>query len=342
MNVKTYFPLLLCASLMVACGKGFQPKFHSNQPLKKSPETPPTEPQNPNPGKEDNIPEDSNDLGSISETLKVCYFSPNDNHENCLSVVEADDDQKQNEYNYKDPQQSINFPTHFDINQYLIPKYYLDLKATPKNTKLTTNFQVEELMQLHKGDLALFSPDALFYIQKMREDLNRAVHIHSAFRGPAYNQSIGGATWSRHMYGDAIDFHVNEVSIKELAEYCTEHGAAFYQIYKTHIHCDWRNTPLNEGFYEGPVKNQKFINLKELAQSQSSIQIQDRKNKWQLSVQTEFVEDEDSDLIYEWEVTYKNKTKIYSSPTIQLNKHKSEHYHIKVTVGGSIELEIKL
>lgn len=46
------------------------------------------------------------------------------------------------------------------------------------------------------------------YMDDVRSYLgNRAIHVTSAYRDPVTNQAVGGASRSRHMAGDAIDFY---------------------------------------------------------------------------------------------------------------------------------------
>lgn len=45
-------------------------------------------------------------------------------------------------------------------------------------------------------------------LDKWRQEYGSALNMNSGYRSPAYNQSIGGAGQSRHMYGDAGDIDV--------------------------------------------------------------------------------------------------------------------------------------
>ena len=329
MKLKKYYLLLICSSLLFACGD------FTSKKVKKS-----LTQESPEPPKDNEPPEDA---PKTQQPIHACYYSPNETDESCLLTIEATEKQKLNDYAYRDPQTSPRFPAGFNADQYLTPSRYIPLNDVAEDIQLTPHFKINELMQRFKGELALFSPDALFYIEKMRSELQKAIIVHSGYRSPGYNTSLSGAaTWSRHMYGDAIDFHVNGVDFEALAEKCIDHGATFYQIYTSHIHCDWRNVPLNDGFYKSPIKNQKFVNYKQLAQEQSHIHVEENNRKWKLSVNSQFIEDQNSDLFYKWEVTRNNKTKTYHSSTISLKKRRRGNYHIKVTVGGSIELEKKL
>jgi uncharacterized protein YcbK (DUF882 family) len=65
-----------------------------------------------------------------------------------------------------------------------------------------------------------------------------------------YNEGVDGATWSRHIYGDAVDMYSDTLSLAELAEACNDLGAGFTKLYTTHVHCDWRDHELDRAFFE--------------------------------------------------------------------------------------------
>jgi hypothetical protein len=74
----------------------------------------------------------------------------------------------------------------------------------------------------------------------------------SGYRNPRHNASAGGAPESRHIYGDATDFHIRDVngdSNENQADWvilanaaCDDAGAGFVERYSqssTHVHADW-------------------------------------------------------------------------------------------------------
>lgn len=59
--------------------------------------------------------------------------------------------------------------------------------------------------------------DGIVRVAKVMEDIrkmygNKPIQVNSWYRDPAYNSAIGGASMSRHMEGDAVDFVVPGVS----------------------------------------------------------------------------------------------------------------------------------
>jgi hypothetical protein len=47
-----------------------------------------------------------------------------------------------------------------------------------------------------------------------------------------------------------MDMHSDTVSLSELAELCEDFGAGFTKLYDSHVHCDWRDDPLDSAFFE--------------------------------------------------------------------------------------------
>jgi hypothetical protein len=132
--------------------------------------------------------------------------------------------------------------------QYLPPLTYLDLYAHDENEALAPNFILGEFAQAWKGRYAVVQPHAVARVQAIRDELGPIV-VNSGYRNPEYNASVGGATWSRHQYGDAFDLDPVSVDLATLDAACRAHGAGYVGVYETHIHCDWRNDALSEPFF---------------------------------------------------------------------------------------------
>jgi len=133
---------------------------------------------------------------------------------------------------------------------YAPPTHVLDLSTVDPETLLALNFKVKELMQSAKGAYGIFQPHAVAAIQTVRESLASPLHVTSGYRCPGYNAGIdGAATYSRHQYGDAVDVYSNDHDLETIIESCCSHGAWFVKLYETHVHCDWRADPLDDGFW---------------------------------------------------------------------------------------------
>ncbi len=163
--------------------------------------------------------------------LEACYPS------GCLPVVEVS------------PGSGYSYPSPLSGSaQYSRPVRYLDLDAIHPDTRLSPNFALDELAQEWKGRYAVVQVHAIERLQAVREDVGGLV-VNSGYRSPGYNGGVGGATYSRHMYGDGFDLDPSSVSLGTLADACYEQGASFVQLYSTHVHCDWRDDPLDPAFY---------------------------------------------------------------------------------------------
>jgi hypothetical protein len=137
--------------------------------------------------------------------------------------------------------------------QYTPPTYFLDLESAYAKSKLAKNFVLNEFMQSWKGKFAVYSPQAVAHWQTIRNALGVALYVNSGFRSPKYNSGLdGAATYSRHMFGDAADVTAKgAVSLNTIKNKCNNQGADYVSVYTSHVHCDWRNDPLDKAFWTG-------------------------------------------------------------------------------------------
>jgi hypothetical protein len=171
--------------------------------------------------------------------LLACYPGATGAYDVCLEVVELETELA--EYDY---------PSPLDGDpQYSAPVRYLDLAAIDPATQLAPNFVLEEFAQEYKGQWAVVQVHTMEHLQDMRDELGALV-VNSGYRNPDYNASIGGASYSRHTYGDGVDLDPVSVSLDELGDTCANHGAGYVELYETHVHCDWRDDPLDPAFYD--------------------------------------------------------------------------------------------
>ena len=94
----------------------------------------------------------------------------------------------------------------------------------------------------------------MWRLEALRAKLgDHPIAINSAFRSMAYNECIGGASLSQHMYGTAADLKVLDVAnraARDLGKSSQFHGIACYSSL-THNHFDLRlqNEALREAHY---------------------------------------------------------------------------------------------
>jgi hypothetical protein len=185
-------------------------------------------------------------------TREICYLGADRNSTTCLDAEPVSP--LPTDYEYPAPLNGS--------SQYREPEVYLDLTKVDSSLKLAPNFAMDELAQDWKGRYAVVQPHAVDRLQDLRDELGPLV-VNSGYRNPDYNASVGGATHSRHMYGDAFDLDPVDVSLSTLAETCEDHSAGYVGVYETHIHCDWRDDKMDDDFF-GASWRSAFTNVVEL------------------------------------------------------------------------------
>ena len=77
--------------------------------------------------------------------------------------------------------------------------------------QLSEDFKVKEFRCKDGTDKILVSPETVKILQSVRDYFGKIVHINSAYRTPAYNKKVGGASASQHVKGTACDIRVDGV-----------------------------------------------------------------------------------------------------------------------------------
>ena len=172
---------------------------------------------------------------------EVCYPGVNADYSACFPLVDRVEEMG-DAYEYPEPYEGS--------EQYLAPTRFVDLNPTDHTVPLSGNFALGEFMHKNKGQFGLYQVHAVENLQAIREASGGPLYAHSGYRNVTYNEGVGGAEWSRHIYGDAMDMHSDTVSLSELAELCEDFGAGFTKLYDSHVHCDWRDDPLDSAFFE--------------------------------------------------------------------------------------------
>lgn len=91
--------------------------------------------------------------------------------------------------------------------------YFIDLTHAPISERISENFRLSEFVNptvQRGGTRAYVDAEIAQHVQAIRSGLGRALILSSAFRAPDHNQSVGGATFSRHIYGDGVDVDVDQ------------------------------------------------------------------------------------------------------------------------------------
>lgn len=172
---------------------------------------------------------------------QVCYPGSDWTYETCFDLVEWSTEWG-SDYAYPDPYQGS--------AQYAAPVRFIDLKAADSNVALAPNFVLSEFMLLYKGRFALTQVHFIETLQMLREESGGAIYVNSGFRSPGYNDSVGGVEHSRHIFGDAVDMYSGVLGLEALGALCEDLGADYVGLYESHVHCDWRQSPLDPAFFD--------------------------------------------------------------------------------------------
>lgn len=98
-------------------------------------------------------------------------------------------------------QLACNLGPHLEVDGIPGPQTQAALEHLPN---LSEHFVVGELSSHGNGNCYV-RRELLAGLEKLREKLNMPIHIISAYRDPAHNHAVGGASKSMHIYGLAAD-----------------------------------------------------------------------------------------------------------------------------------------
>ncbi len=307
-------------------------------------------------------------IGAPKPELEACYPGRNEDHKTCLPVqaLHSLSPAEQKEFTYRDPKTDPGFPKGLSKNQYRPPVRFLDYAASGPKTYLAPNFQLTEFFfpRNHVNGTHTFHRFGIItravveIMQELRNRIGRPLSINSQYRSPGYNKYLeeyrgyDTATWSRHMYGDALDLQAPGVEPKTMATHCRDFGADYVSIYASgHVHCDWRNHPLDEAFYgviggiqSFAIAEREEMNSAFLTELQSSAEIAVLSGEVvgggsiRLGIRGAPKEDPE-ELLVEWKGrTPSGKTFESRSSEISMDLEENGRYELQAEVGGFLTL----
>ena len=105
---------------------------------------------------------------------------------------------------------------------------------------VTKDFKYKEFACPCCGIFRPTNPNLIYRLQNLRDKINKPINISSGIRCRKYNKKIGGYINSPHLTGKAVDIHVRNMSLKELAINAKEVGFTRVGIYPDNhfIHVD--------------------------------------------------------------------------------------------------------
>lgn len=129
---------------------------------------------------------------------------------------------------------------------YTAPPGYIGPETIAANPQISPNLRLCDVTNCdaarRSGDYIYIDPFMVQQLEGVRGDLG-GLNVNSGYRSPAYNQGVGGATHSRHQYGDAVDIAVTPSNSEaDIIASCRARGATNTYTYDSgaHVHCDWR------------------------------------------------------------------------------------------------------
>ena len=120
-----------------------------------------------------------------------------------------------------------------------------------KKTQLSPNFESTEFDCNCKNKTCTITeidPKLVKYLQKIRDYFGKAVTINSAYRCDKHNKSVGGASQSKHKFGQAADIKVSGIKPLKVAQYAEFIGVKGIGQYSNFVHIDTRT---NKFFWYG-------------------------------------------------------------------------------------------
>ena len=109
--------------------------------------------------------------------------------------------------------------------------------------QVSPNFRVKEFACSDGAESVFIDPALVEVLQAIRDHFGKPVTVNSAYRTPAKNKAVGGASRSQHLYGTAADITVKGVHPMQVAAYAEQllQGRGGIGIYKTFTHIDVRD-----------------------------------------------------------------------------------------------------
>ena len=149
--------------------------------------------------------------------------------------------------------QSIRISYSYEYYHKFISKEEINMSNYSKGKKvqLSKNFESTEFDCKCKNKTCTtteIDPKLVEYLQKIRDYFGKAVTINSAYRCEKHNKSVGGASQSKHKFGQAADIKVSGIKPLKVAQYAEFIGIKGIGQYSNFVHIDTRT---NKFFWYG-------------------------------------------------------------------------------------------
>jgi uncharacterized protein YcbK (DUF882 family) len=113
-----------------------------------------------------------------------------------------------------------------------------EIDKAGRSYKVSRNFTLGELASKDGANIVLLHPALIIALQTIRDHVGKPIRVNSAFRSPAHNKAIGGASNSLHTLGLAADIVIDGMTPIEVASLASDMGLGGIKAYPTFTHID--------------------------------------------------------------------------------------------------------
>lgn len=113
-----------------------------------------------------------------------------------------------------------------------------EIDKVGRSYKVSRNFTLGELASKDGANIVLLHPALILGLQTIRDHVGKPIRVNSAFRSPAHNKAIGGASNSQHTLGLAADVVIDGMTPIEVASLASDMGLGGIKAYPTFTHID--------------------------------------------------------------------------------------------------------
>jgi uncharacterized protein YcbK (DUF882 family) len=113
-----------------------------------------------------------------------------------------------------------------------------EIDKVGRSYKVSRNFTLGELASKDGANIVLLHPALILALQTIRDHVGKPIRVNSAFRSPAHNKAIGGASNSLHTLGLAADVVIDGMTPIEVASLANDMGLGGIKAYPTFTHID--------------------------------------------------------------------------------------------------------
>ena len=106
------------------------------------------------------------------------------------------------------------------------------------------HFKHYEFMMGNKNVYDKMDSNLLALLEVLRDNVGQALTITSSYRSPEYNKSIGGASRSQHLTGNAVDLSCKNGILRSKIVFQALKLGLTVGVAKSFIHIDNRETQL--------------------------------------------------------------------------------------------------